>query len=200
MPTEQELLDKIKSLEENQSKQNAYITKLEKIVNGQQTPPPAQPTPVAASGIDQTTTKYIQRKMREDAIKDGLATLSKTVRKEIIDILTPELEDFLKDSMTPQLTNEKYVINSFHLVYGQAMANGAHAIHKLAPAQQTPPPANQQTPPPAQQGPFGQTPPPSISGKDNPAVPGVPNPENPNPIRSTRDAFAGLRGKISGMQ
>ena len=122
----------IADLKNQRSNQNSYITKLEGKVKGLESSMEtvknaANQAPALAPEI----TEYFQKKRREDYTEQAVAEIISQVGEEKYNCLKDELKDFLKLYMTEKNVSVRYIIDSFHLLLGRALANPEHEIQKL---------------------------------------------------------------------
>ena len=122
----------IEDLKNQRSNQNSYITKLEGKVQGLEN----QMNSVKAAtnnapAIAPEITEYFQKKRREDYTEQAVAEIVSQVGQEVYDCLKDELTDFLKLYMNEKNVSVRYIIDSFSLLYGRAMQNADHPIHKV---------------------------------------------------------------------
>lgn len=175
----------------NQSNQNSYITKLEgqintlkqEIANLQTT---ANKDPRSDAGIDPTLINYLKKQMRKDIETEGYARAKSLVTEEVWKTLEKELVTFVKDSDDDKVTPE-YIVDAFRLLYGRAMTNPEHPIHKVAKPTQAPAPAAI-TPP---------TLPPSMTPNDSGAAGGTPPSMSQGvQVKNTQEAMKAFKEKI----
>lgn len=127
-------------LKVQRSNQNSYITKLEGKVKGLETQMDtvknaANTAPALAPEI----TEYFQKKRREDYTEQAVTEIISQVGEDKYNCLAQELKDFLKLYMTEKNVSVRYIIDSFHLLLGRALANPEHAIHGvIAPKKEVP--------------------------------------------------------------
>lgn len=127
-------------LKVQRSNQNSYITKLEGKVKGLENQMDtvknaANTAPALAPEI----TEYFQKKRREDYTEQAVTEIISQVGEDKYNCLAQELKDFLKLYMTEKNVSVRYIIDSFHLLLGRALANPEHAIHGvIAPKTEVP--------------------------------------------------------------
>lgn len=162
--TEEEMNQKIAEAEERASKaeaevadlktqrsnQNSYITKLEGKVKGLENQ--VETVKTAANSVPTIApeiTEYFQKKRREDYFEQASVELISQVGQEKWDCMKDELRDFIKLYMTEKNVSVRYIIDSFHLLLGRALANPEHPIHKIIGDEQPKPvePAQGEQPP-----------------------------------------------------
>lgn len=122
----------IEDLKTQRSNQNSYITKLEGKVKGLENSldtvkTAANNTPAIAPEI----TEYFQKKRREDYTEQAVTEIISQVGEDKYNCLKDELNNFLKLYMTEKNVSVRYIIDSFHLLLGRALANPDHEIHKV---------------------------------------------------------------------
>ena len=122
----------IADLKNQRSNQNSYITKLEGKVKGlensiETVKNAANQAPALAPEI----TEYFQKKRREDYTEQAVAEIISQVGEEKYNCIKDELKDFLKLYMTEKNVSVRYIIDSFHLLLGRALANPEHEIQKV---------------------------------------------------------------------
>ena len=122
----------VKELQTQRSNQNSYITKLEGKVQGLET----QVNTVKASvnnapALAPEITEYFQKKRREDYTEQAVNEIVSQVGQETYDCLKEDLANFLKLYMTEKNVSVRYIIDSFHLLLGRALANPDHPVHKV---------------------------------------------------------------------
>lgn len=122
----------IEDLKTQRSNQNSYITKLEGKVKGLENQMDtvknaANTAPALAPEI----TEYFQKKRREDYTEQAVTEIISQVGEDKYNCLAQELKDFLKLYMNEKNVSVRYIIDSFHLLLGRALANPEHAIQKV---------------------------------------------------------------------
>jgi len=120
------------SLEKQRADQNSYITKLEGKVQGLENQMnTVKAATQAAPAIPPDITEYFQKKRREDYTEQAVTQIISQVGKDVYDCLATELNDFLKLYMNEKNVSVRYIVDSFSLLYGRAMQNAEHPIHKV---------------------------------------------------------------------
>ena len=137
----------IEDLKNQRSNQNSYITKLEGKVKGLETQMDtvknaANTAPALAPEI----TEYFQKKRREDYTEQAVAEIISQVGEDKYRCLESELKNFLKLYMTEKNVSVRYIIDSFHLLLGRAMANPEHEIQKVLKPVEEPKPITEDKP------------------------------------------------------
>lgn len=122
----------IEDLKNQRSNQNSYITKLEGKVKGLENSldtvkNAANNTPALAPEI----TEYFQKKRREDYTEQAVTEIISQVGEDKYNCLKDDLANFLKLYMNEKNVSVRYIIDSFHLLLGRALANPDHPIHNL---------------------------------------------------------------------
>ena len=177
--------------------QNSYITKLET----QLKEPKATDKPGAAPVVDDITTQYIRKKMREDVMAKATATIIESFGQDVFNVIKPDFDAFLEKNLKPSNTTEDYVTEAFNLVYGRCMAQKDHPIHQVG---KTANPSG--TPAPQNAGTNGQAvaevqnvisgQPPVMSGADASAGQGLPGVQG-TPVKNTKDAFTRFKDRLA---
>jgi len=192
--TEQEMLDKIKKLEEERKKleenirnQNSYITKLE-----------GKTKEVSTSTETPDFVKtFVQKTVKRETINEAMEEISKSVDQNVIDILKPELNKFLEDTMTgANTTNVQYVIDAFSLIWGRALRKKDHPIHSIGKAEE---PKQEQKPnvPLSEINKIIKSTPQGMSNADSSAGKILPN--ESSRIKNTRDAFSSFKSRLGSI-
>lgn len=122
----------VKELQTQRSNQNSYITKLEGKVQGLE----SQMNTVKnaannAPALPAEITQYFQKKRREDYMQQAEQEIISQVGEERYNCLKADLNNFLKLYMDEKNVSVRYIIDSFHLLLGRALANPDHPIHEL---------------------------------------------------------------------
>lgn len=196
----------VATLEKNQREQNAYITKLEtdlreaKAAQSAQAEEDKQKSKVRNAMLDPSLTQYFERKMREDTIADAMKILINSAGEDTVNLLKPELDEFLSKTMTTSdKVRESYIVDCFHLIYGKALTNKNHAIHKMSQAPKSATPAPNPAPNPfdrrqAPEPKFVPAPPPQMTPRDQNYSTAPPDVENKP--KSTKEAMARFKQQI----
>ena len=137
----------IEDLKTQRSNQNSYITKLEGKVKGLENQMDtvknaANTAPALAPEI----TEYFQKKRREDYTEQAVTEIISQVGEDKYNCLSQELKDFLKLYMNEKNVSVRYIIDSFHLLLGRALANPDHAIQKVIKPVEEPKPITEDKP------------------------------------------------------
>ena len=125
---------KITELETQRSNQNSYITKLEgkiRVAENNTTAIKEAVNKTPQKDYPDEIVEYFQKVRREDYVRDAKTEIVSRVGEEVFNIFETELMDFLKKYMSNNTMSVKYIVDSFDLIYGRAMSNKDHAIHKL---------------------------------------------------------------------
>lgn len=119
-------------LKTQRSNQNAYITKLEGKVKGLEgSMETVKQTVNTQPALAPEIVEYFQKQRREDYMKQAEVELISQVGETKYRCLEPDLTNFLKLYMTEKNVSVRYIVDSFHLLLGRAMANPDHAIQAL---------------------------------------------------------------------
>lgn len=137
----------VEDLKTQRSNQNSYITKLEGKVKGLENQMDtvknaANTAPALAPEI----TEYFQKKRREDYTEQAVTEIISQVGEDKYNCLAQELKDFLKLYMNEKNVSVRYIIDSFHLLLGRALANPEHAIQKVIKPVEEPKPITEDKP------------------------------------------------------
>ena len=124
--------EEVKKLETQRANQNSYITKLEGKVHGlEDSMESVKKSVQSAPALAPEITEYFQKKRREDYTEQAVNEIISQVGQEKYDCLKDELNNFLKLYMNEKNVSVRYIIDSFNLLLGRAVANPEHPIHKL---------------------------------------------------------------------
>lgn len=138
----------IEELKTQRSNQNSYITKLEGKVKGLENQ--MDTVKVAANqapALAPEITEYFQKKRREDYTDQAVTEIISQVGEDKYNCLAQELKDFLKLYMNEKNVSVRYIIDSFHLLLGRALANPDHAIQAvIKPVVEEPKPITEDKP------------------------------------------------------
>lgn len=138
----------VEELKTQRSNQNSYITKLEGKVKGLENQ--MDTVKVAANqapALAPEITEYFQKKRREDYTDQAVTEIISQVGEDKYNCLAQELKDFLKLYMNEKNVSVRYIIDSFHLLLGRALANPDHAIQKvIKPVVEEPKPITEDKP------------------------------------------------------
>jgi hypothetical protein len=119
-------------LKTQRSNQNAYITKLEGKVKGLEgSMETVKQTVNTQPALAPEIVEYFQKQRREDYMKQAEIELISQVGEAKYHCIEPDLNNFLKLYMTEKNVSVRYIVDSFHLLLGRAMANPDHAIQAL---------------------------------------------------------------------
>ena len=138
----------VEELKNQRANQNSYITKLEGKVKGLENQvdtvrSAANQAPALAPEI----TEYFQKKRREDYTEQAVVEIISQVGEDKYKCLEDELKNFLKLYMNEKNVSVRYIIDSFHLLLGRALANPDHPIQKvLNPVKEEPKPITEDKP------------------------------------------------------
>lgn len=201
------LTETVNKLEENQSKQNSYITKLEgDLKEAKAKPAPApqpapQPTAAPAPGMSANYIAHTKRRWREDVCNEAFVQLKGKFNEEQVNVLQQEVLDYCHKNMTDNNTTTEFVESVFHLLFGRAVGDKNHAIHKTLEKKQeapTPAPTATNAMPESK---VAQIIPPSVATtEDRTYNPSVPTPSHETKVKSTDDAFASFKATLNGLR
>lgn len=118
-------------LEKNQSNQNAYISKLEESKNGLSESLKQIQATANKPVLDPNLTAYFKKKYVEEFIQEGKELIKKNDTRNNFELLEPELDEFLSAYMDENNASQKFILDSYSLVLGRAIANPEHAINKV---------------------------------------------------------------------
>ena len=186
----------IKNLTKQVKDQNSYITKLE----GENKTLKNAPAPTKPKVSNPAYDAYQKKKWRTDVINDAFISLRSRYGVGKAEAMRSEVNAYCEKHMQETNTTEIYVISVFEMLFGRAMGNPNHEIHKLAP-QPNPVPKVEPKDEPAtpQPNPLHETLTPHVmSPNDQPAVPGNVPPAQPKEYKSVKDSFAALKNRIAG--
>lgn len=200
-PEEQKIFDAMKAeneqLKKNQAEQNSYITKLEAQRNQQpQAKPAANPQ---TQGIDSVYASFIEDQMRKTRLEEAVTHIKAHISAEEYAAIEEDFIAFLNANMTAKNCTKDFIIDAFNLVYGRAKLLPDHKLNKVGKGSTTPTPTpntNAATVAAVQSVIASQ--PPVMTGKDQSAASGTPQPVPPEGVKSTKDAFANLRNTFMG--
>ena len=169
----------IKKLNENISRQNSYITKLEAKANSNDSVQKSNPT-VDNTRFDPTVQAYLEKNMKRDAIEEAKAVIKQEITPEMYNAVEPDFMAFLDKNLKKENCTTAYIVDAFSLVMGRALRNKEHTINKIGKGTTTPhatPTANTnssevQT---VQNTILKTTTQPVMSNKDDGAASGMPN-------------------------
>ena len=193
----------IKQLNDNISKQNSYITKLEAKTNSNIESVQKSATPTADTRFDPTVQAYLEKNMKRDAIEEAKATIKSEITEEMYKAVEPDFMSFLEKNLKKENCTSAYIVDAFSLVMGRALRNKEHPINKIGKGTATPP----ATPTPTtnssnvqsvQNTILNNTTPPVMTNKDVGAASGMPA-GNGNQHQTTRDAFKSLKDRFANM-
>ena len=124
--------ESVKNLETQRSNQNSYITKLESKVKGlENSIETVKSAANNAPALSPEITEYFQKKRREDYTEQAVTEIISQVGQDKYNCLAEELKNFLKLYMNEKNVSVRYIIDSFHLLLGRALANPEHPIQKI---------------------------------------------------------------------
>lgn len=190
----------IKQLNDNISKQNSYITKLEARNNSSDTAQKSTGSTVDTR-FDPAVQAYLEKNMKRDAIEEAKAVIKSEISEEMYKAVEPDFLAFLDKNLKKENCNAAYIADAFSLVMGRALRDKEHAINKVGKGTATPP----ATPTPTTNGQQVQSvqntilsnvTPPVMSGKDSGAASGMPG-SNGNQYRNTKESFQALKNRLA---
>ena len=193
----------IKQLNENISKQNSYITKLEARNNSSE--PAQKPTSSTVDNrFDPAVQAYLEKNMKKDAIEEAKGQILQEVTPEMYKAVEADFIEFLNKNLKKENCTTAYIIDAFSLVMGRALRNKEHPINKLGKGTATPPATPTQTTNSSQVQSvqntiLNNTTPPVMSNKDSGAASGMPG--SGTQVNTTKEAFKSLKerfGNIGG--
>lgn len=191
----------IKKLNENISRQNSYITKLEAKANSNDSVQKSNPT--LDTRFDPTVQAYLEKNMKRDAIEEAKAVIKQEITPEMYNAVEPDFMAFLDKNLKKENCTTAYIVDAFSLVMGRALRNKEHPINKIGKGTATPPATptattNSSEVQTVQNTILNTTTPPVMSNKDVGAASGMPN-GNGNQFNNTKDAFKALKNRFANM-
>lgn len=114
--------EQIDKLLENQKNQNSYITKLEQLTKEVKNQAPVK---------NQAYEKYVMNNWKNSVIQQGLDLAAQTYDKSHVDVMESEVSEYCMKHMADNNVTTDYVLSVFQLLYGRAMGNPEHQVHKL---------------------------------------------------------------------
>lgn len=168
---------------------------------------PAQPVaPKATTPINKPYEEFQRKQWRKAVVNETLASIT-NVRPEHKTIMEKEVRDYCDKQMTDANTTDKFVRAVFEMLYGRALINPAHEIHKAVvvqaanPAQPVQPVAQQPEQPaqpqpsiPSLAGDMAQAFPPVVGQTAEQTFnPAAPQPEVQTGPKSVAEAMAILK-------
>ena len=192
----------IKQLNDNISKQNSYITKLEARNNSSETAQKSTGSTVDTR-FDPAVQAYLEKNMKRDAIEEAKGIIKSEITEEMFKAVEPDFNAFLEKNLKKENCTSAYIVDAFSLVMGRALRNKEHAINKIGKGTATPP----ATPTPTtnssqvqavQNTILNNTTPPVMTNKDVGAASGMPA-GNGVQHQTTRDAFKSLKDRFANM-
>lgn len=192
----------IETLKKNQSEQNAYITKLEKekadALN--EAEKLAKATQSKGSTSNSAYENYMRNKWRTEVVDNALESLKKDYPANHVELLRDDIVEYCKKNMTDQTTTEKYAKKVFAMLYGEALGDKNHAIHKL---DQDPDPKPEDKPDPTKKKEPSSLSdaltPHTMTKGDTEAGQGNVPPAGKEGPKSTRDSFNALKERLASV-
>lgn len=117
-------------LSKNQSEQNAYITKLEEIKNGLSAQVNNIQEAANKPALDPNITAYFKKKYVQEFANEGKAAIIANDTMNAFPLLEKELDTFLKQFMNEGNASVKFILDSYSLILGRAIADPEHPINK----------------------------------------------------------------------
>ena len=192
-----------KKLNENISRQNSYITKLE--ANRSQPSDQAQrPTSsTVGNNFDPAVQAYLEKNMKRDAIEEAKVQIKQEITEEMYKAIEPDFMAFLDKNLKKENCTTAYIVDAFSLVMGRALRNKEHPINKIGKGMATPPATPTQTTNSSQVQSvqntiLNNTTPPIMTNKDVGASSGMPS-GNGVQHQTTKDAFKSLKERFANM-
>ena len=192
-----------KKLNENISRQNSYITKLE--ANRSQPSDQAQrPTSsTVGNNFDPAVQAYLEKNMKRDAIEEAKVQIKQEITEEMYKAIEPDFMAFLDKNLKKENCTTAYIVDAFSLVMGRALRNKEHPINKIGKGMATPPATPTQTTNSSQVQSvqntiLNNTTPPIMTNKDVGAASGMPS-GNGVQHQTTKDAFKSLKERFANM-
>src|SRR5699024_9664596 len=109
----------IKKLNENISRQNSYITKLEAKANSNDSVQKSNPT--LDTRFDPTVQAYLEKNMKRDAIEEAKAVIKQEITPEMYNAVDPDFMAFLDKNLKKENCTTAYIVDAFSLVMGRAL-------------------------------------------------------------------------------
>ena len=193
----------IKQLNENISKQNSYITKLEARNNSSSEPAQKPTSSTVDTRFDPAVQAYLEKNMKRDAIEEAKGQILQEITPEMYKAIEPDFLEFLNKNLKRDNCTTAYIVDAFSLVMGRALRNKEHPINKLGKGTDTPPATPTQTTNSSQVQTvqntiLNNTTPPVMSNKDSGAASGMPG-GNGAQLRNTKDAFKSLKDRFANI-
>ena len=193
----------IKQLNENISKQNSYITKLEARNNNSSEPAQKPTSSTVDTRFDPAVQAYLEKNMKRDAIEEAKGQILQEITPEVYKAIEPDFLEFLNKNLKKDNCTTAYIVDAFSLVMGRALRNKEHPINKLGKGTDTPPATPTQTTNSSQVQTvqntiLNNTTPPVMSNKDSGAASGMPG-GNGAQLRNTKDAFKSLKDRFANI-
>ena len=117
---------KIAQLEENQKKQNSYITKLEQQNNELQTA-----INEASHQMDHVDIRgYVLESRARDFRKEAEQNIKRLYGEKVFNALLPDWEAWLEQYLVIEKASVPFFESSFQMAYGKALGDPQHAVHQ----------------------------------------------------------------------
>lgn len=172
--------------------QNKYIGQLESQVKAGNNP---------TTKADDVTLRYLEKNMRKDVIAEAVEVIKQDVSEEVYKAVEPDFLAFLDKNMKKENTTVEFCADAFSLVYGKCLRKKDHAVNQIGkdtnPQVVTPTTPNTNGQAVAAVNSILQNQAPGITDRDTTSGPAVGLPNQGNPVKNTRDAFASLKNRFA---
>lgn len=119
---------KIAQLEENQKKQNQYITRLE-----QQNKDLQVAIEEASEHMDHVDIRgYVLESRARDFRREAEQNIKRLYGERVFDAILPDWEEWLNEFLDVEKASIPFFEQSFQMAYGKALGNPEHPVHKPA--------------------------------------------------------------------
>jgi TolA-binding protein len=126
--TIQEATRKIEQLEDNQKKQNQYITKLE-----QQNKDLQGAIQEASQQMDHVDIRgYVLESRAKDFRREAEQNIKRLYGEKVFQAILPDWEEWLGEFLIAEQASIPFFEQSFQMAYGKALGNPEHPVHKPA--------------------------------------------------------------------
>jgi TolA-binding protein len=131
--TIEEATRKIAQLEENQKKQNSYITKLE-----QQNKDLQGAIQEASHQMDHVDIRgYVLESRARDFRKEAEQNIKRLYGEKVFEAIAPDWQAWLDEFLDVEKASIPFFEQSFQMAYGKALGDPAHPVHKPAGSETT---------------------------------------------------------------
>lgn len=131
--TIEEATRKIAQLEENQKKQNSYITKLEQQNKDLQTA-----ITEASHQMDHVDIRgYVLESRARDFRKEAEANIKRLYGEKVFDAIALDWQAWLDEFLDVEKASIPFFEQSFQMAYGKALGNPEHPVHSPAESETT---------------------------------------------------------------